>query len=227
MSASDDNDITTIDKKLEHARQVLRDIDRHLWYLTAVRTLLDRSAFDPLTTAAFNNTFEAHGFNLIVHSLTNELMAGISRLFEPRGRDRASFPTLEHILSDKEVVEAVCHAARGWPGRSDRNEDQARALIREALDKLVGMDKKAMSRVRHYRHRFLSHSLIEECIKTHQPPDFGDAFQLHDLGCFAFEKLNVAITGHNIIYSDVNRVWQRYADQFWRTCQRGLEVGKH
>lgn len=219
--------MAAIDEKLEHARQVLRDIDRHLWYLTAARTLLERSSFDRIISDAFNNTFEAHGFNLIVQSLANDLIAGISRLFDPRGMDRASFPTLEHILSDKEVVEAVCRAARGWPGRPDRNEDRARALIYEALDKLGGMDKKALSRVRHYRHRFLSHSLIQEQIKTHQPPDFGDAFQLHDLGCFAFEKLNVAITGNDISYTDTKQVWKQHADRFWRTCRKGLEVGKH
>lgn len=226
MSALDGDDMAAVEQKLENARQVLREIDRHLWYLTAARTLLERSTFDSMITDSFNNTFEAHGFNLIVQSLTNELMAGISRLFDPKRPDRASFAMLEHILSDNQVVEAVCRAARGWPGVSDSNEDRARALIHEALHKLGGMDKLALNRVRQYRHRYLSHSLIEERIKTHQPPKFEDAFQLHDLGCFVFEKLNVAITGQHIICSEVNRVWERYADQFWCTCRKGLEASK-
>ena len=83
--------MAAVDEKLEHARQVLREIDRHLWYLTAARALLERSTFDPMITDAFNNTIEAHSFNLIVqsaipiHRWCFRMLATIARCFSLSG----------------------------------------------------------------------------------------------------------------------------------------------
>lgn len=221
--AAKDTSITP-SQKVDRARTIIVALDENLHNAIALEAMFWRGN-DPATCDAFNNTLEAHGFEVGQHALLDQLILTLMRIHDPKGRDRASIPHLRDLLEDQAVVDDFRQQARSWhpnrPRSADNSERAAIKAIDQARKSYQQLDgNKITKALRNYRNEYLAHSLID--MKEREKARYGHVSKLLWQTAPIVQSLRLGLTGHHMDVVEIREAWKDRADAFWRMVMRGM-----
>ena len=153
--------------KAEQARTIIASLTVNLYNAITIEAMLSRANDDPALREAYDHTYEVHGFNVIHHTLIDQLIMTLMRMHDPGRSNEASLHRIFGLLDDKDVMAVFRAEARGWQADmldlADSNEQSIVDAVHDSRSRWAEITAGApIKRLREYRNRHLAHSLIEK-----------------------------------------------------------------
>lgn len=200
--------------------------------------------FDKDVVDKFDNTYGAHGFNLLLQILYSDLILGMSAISSDKSSNSPSIKSILKLLESKELIEALktdfCKGERTtyigpWDEDSkksfkEREKDIRQGTFEEVLDKAKslykGLEKTELyKRIRKARNKTVAHYEMREdnsVIRQANLSDFSLEWELDDLEDYynkiktIIEKILLLTSGEHYDYEHSNRQHKDIAKDFWK-----------
>lgn len=198
---SDNNSV--IEEAQEIAKRIYQDLTKAIFALV----LLEQGHQNKLITDSLNNTYEAHSFNMIGDSLTTDAVLSLSRLLEDNGKEIINFSYAIAFLNNEEKQELLCKKnLRMSIDNYKKSFEESRKIIND-------IKKSYKEPIIEYRNIYLAHSLSKQRISSFQ---YGSLRNLMNDLIPVAEKLSVLLDGVGIDYKETEKIFIKYADEFWK-----------
>ena len=102
------------DERTERLKRVVRNLVEEMNLAIALREMHGTGAYENAVPNAFNNTFEAWGYNVVTNSLHSEFVIVLMRIHDKAGLDTSSLATAFTLLDDDDVVTGLKDEWRRW-----------------------------------------------------------------------------------------------------------------
>lgn len=228
----------TTDIKHDRCRAILKLLDANIKEALQLAAMVNRLNNHEDVRAAFNETYEAHGLNVVFETLLRQLLIVLARMHDPyhpdndRGGNRASLAHLMHLLGDKSVVRLFLDDARRWSDpRMNRQERDARAALRKIQAARVKYRSLMQSEatkwliaVKSFRDIHLAHSLFEKTADERMY--YGYIGDLLNGTKVLIPLLSVGLAGENWDLEDYEDEYAQMADRFWKVTRSGMLAKK-
>lgn len=194
----------------EEIRKVIEILIEETKLAIALKNMCTKLISNKEFSEAFNNTYEAHGFNLIRDSLTYTLVLTIMRLYDSLDReDTCSLKYLfERILdSDKKIEDAVENSVCFKQAKREYKEIKASHLI---------------ARTKAMRHHFIAHKALST--GKEKFPQYQDLYDIVDNTTSLINNLSIGVCGCSLGLEDLDKHWQCYALKLCESMIRGQNM---
>lgn len=193
--------------KKSRAENIVEKLMCEISNAIALRSLLEKFAHDERIGEAFDDTIEAHAFNLIEGSLVYTLTMNLMRMCDETEReDIDSFKVLfDMVVSEKDAIQI-------FKERSDAFE-KARKLYLEL------QSSHQIARTKKLRHEFVAHSAVAK--GRTQLPKYVYLYELLSKCQVIVEYLALSVRGHHITYKESQDVWEMYSIKFFNNLVNG------
>ena len=198
----------------------------------AIHAMWRRMDDYPDLLAAFRNTPEAIGLNVIQDVLIFRLISALTAVHDSPGRNRSSLPSVFKLLGDKAVIRHFIEEARERfpkiPCYTDRVAMvSAKSLMRAKVGWMrlkEGDGKTWLDTLRDFRNEHLAHLLFD--MKKEKPAKYDYITNLLQRTVPIIDNLHLGLNGHCLELSDVKEICAKNADDFWAMVLRGMKAKK-
>jgi len=173
----------------------------------AIKCMLDKFAHDERIEAAYNDTYEAHPFNLIESSLAYALTMCLMRIFDETERD-----DLNSLRVLFEVIFPETDTLNSLVEDSEKFEEARELYTRMKSSHLL-------SRTKNLRHKFIAHSAMET--GNVQLPKYSYLYELLCFGQKIVDYLALSVRHHNVDHEGELYVWEQYSSMFFNNLIQG------
>ncbi len=215
---------------------ILRKVERNIHHAQMTRAMLECVNDGEELKISFQETYEAHGLNVVYRAILDSLIIILSRMYDPvfpkkkLGLDRASLPHLMHLLEDPDTQNQFLAAAWHWtPGMIEEKQMRTCAeRLESALDdysalSASGLGKSVLSGLKWYRDANLAHSLFRGVRR--KPLIYGEIGELLEVTSPIIENLSLAMMGKSWADDGSDEAKQR-AEAFWAVVETGMKAKK-
>ena len=181
------------------------------------KVLCKRLNEDERVPVIYDQTYEAHGFNLSRVAVDNSLTLSLTRLNEP-GSDIASIPGFfEIFFAENELIaQHIFEDRRQW-----ENEDESREHLNERLARIEAahhshcdlLTSHLWGRVKEFRHRYVAHNALNT--EKVQMPKYGYLYKLCDRTTSIVTTISQETIGLSPSFDKFERNWADYAEKFF------------
>jgi intein-encoded DNA endonuclease-like protein len=179
----------------------------------ALESLLKKFAHDERIKNSFDETYEAHAFNLVESSLLYTLSMNLIRICDESERD-----DLNSLRVLFEVMAPLSDAETYFGDGSIQFEK-----ARELYIKLKGSHQ--IARVKALRHKYIAHNAIK---KTKvQMPKYNHIYELLSTCVDIVELLGLSVICENTDYEGEKEIWNKYSSSFFNNLIQGQLSAKN
>lgn len=173
----------------------------------AIKCMLNKFAHDERIEAAYNNTYEAHPFNLIESSLAYALTMCLMRIFDETERDDLNSLRVlfEVIIPETDTSNLL--------GEDSEKFEEARELYTRMKSSHL------LSRTKNLRHKFIAHSAMET--GNVQLPKYSYLYELLGFCQKIVDHLALSVRRQNADHEGELYVWERYSSMFFNNLIQG------
>lgn len=194
------------------AENIVQSLMREISKAIALKALLEKFAHDSRIEESFNNTYEAHAFNLIENSLNEALTINLIRMCDESERDDVdSFRVLFEII-------VPSNDAANYFGDCSSHFEEARKLYEE----LKGSHQ--LSRTIQRRHKFVAHNATKK--DEVQILKYNYLYELLSKCKNILKLLILSVLQESTDYEGEEEVWQEYSKRFFNNLIEGQKSRK-
>lgn len=229
--------ILTTEIKHTRCREILKLLEANVREATRLAAMINRVNDHEDVRAAFSQTYEANGLNVVFEALLRQLVIVLARMHDPyrpendRGGNRASLSHLMHLLDDKSVVRLFTDDARQWLPDLNRQERDARLALRAIQRARVKYRRlmkseaaKWLIAVKNFRDIHLAHSLFEKT--ADEQMYYGYVGDLLKGTKVLIPLLSLGLDGAHWDLEEREQIDGKMADRFWKVARSGMLAKK-
>lgn len=199
-------------KKIDSV-STIQKLNKEMGLTIALKNLKDKFTHDDRITDAFNNTIEAHAFNLVRDSIIYALSMSLMRIHDTS--DRSDINSLRFLF---EKLMPKAEAMRQFGERVKYFEE-----ARNQYNKLK--NSHLVSRIINLRHKFIAHH--GDITMDVQLPKLKYLDDLTKQTCILIESLNKSITTEDLHdYEGIEISWNKCATIFFNSLITGQLLRK-
>lgn len=204
-------------------KRISERIKDEIYRVIATQGLHERGAYNPDVADRYDDTWEAHGYTVVINAVFMEQLAILMRLWDKRDHDDVlSIRRAKKILGDANFLDWFIRNERNNPGTY--TPDQREELIRENLTKFNDAYNHAkghhtLGRLRSIRNEMLAHNAEKS---VGQKAEWGYADDLLEMTIPIAEAVNIIAFSHGFDGKGLVGVWATYADRFWTAAIKGI-----
>ena len=234
--ATDFETMTAVEKAVlckEIAERLVSETEKAI----ALQQMHEVGAYDTAIPDAFNNTFEAWGYNITIQALYWDLVMTILKMFDPPDPGTASLRTLNQLLEDDDVISELEKETRLWGethfGKEGncieadgltRAEYHARARVKKLRmigDQFASIGGRHLeASLRKIRNEIVGHSATSYAPSGQKTgarsAKWGDADDLLKSILPIIALINEALLQNGWEADELASIWYTYARRFWR-----------